>query len=107
MRIFFNLTESSDFCIDSDKEYFGLSQHRGGYLKRIHTNYKAPISKNLLEEINRSYRHNRTTYPTNSKATLRYRHDKMKLEQAVSEVYWKSNNFRSEEGGKGSSKEKE
>jgi hypothetical protein len=84
LRVFFNLTEASDFCIDGDREYFGISQHRGGYLKRIDTAHKTLMPKAIVEGINRVFKANRTIVRGN---TPRLFYERKKLEEAVEQVY--------------------
>lgn len=94
IRIFYNLTnESDEFCIDGDREYFGLSQHRGGYLRRISTNSKLKNkfhqnNKQLIDKINSEY--NRlvklSPFPPNTQGP-RFKHDKELLYNIVKKLY--------------------
>lgn len=85
LRVFFNLTEASDFCIDGDREYFGISQHRGGYLRRVDTTYKKLMPKEIVEGINRVFKANMTKKTVNMSVQNKY--EREKLEEAVEQVY--------------------
>jgi hypothetical protein len=41
LRNFWRTEESKDFCIDSDREFMGITQHRGGYIRRTDTKHRA------------------------------------------------------------------
>jgi hypothetical protein len=85
LRVFFSLQESADFCIDGDREYFGISQHRGGYLKRIDTSHKAPFPKEIIARVDRVFNGNRTV--VRGGITQKNLYERKKLEEAVEQVY--------------------
>ena len=69
LRNFWRMKESSDFCIDTDREYMGITQHRGGYLRRIHTHAKRQVSANRIQaysaEFSRRYQYMRGNHVRN------------------------------------------
>jgi hypothetical protein len=85
LRVFFNLTESSDFCIDQDREYFGLSQHRGGYLKRVQTTHQTDVPQKMVQTINSAYSKQQVGQAT-LPAPAKYKFDRERLEKAVAEA---------------------
>lgn len=95
LRIFFNVTkESQDFCIDADREYFGLSQHRGGYLKRISTDSKVnnkfqQNNQQLVRQISSKF--HQFAHSEESKRGQKFKYHYELLHKVVQELYNETN----------------
>jgi cephalosporin hydroxylase len=88
LRIFFTLPHSTDFCIDQDREYFGLSQHRGGYLKRRSVDHKSSVEQKVVDTINSLYKAQVDPAMAGGSGSpaARYRYDRERLEKSVGEA---------------------
>lgn len=55
LAAFWKFQPSKDFCSDEDREFLGLTQHRGGYLLRTGSDNKKLLDTNVTATFDREY----------------------------------------------------